>query len=851
MNRFLYQYQILAFLLAGAVGASAQTFLQHRDPFRLDHWRFHKGDISSAESARLPSSIGWQEVAVPHTWNAKDVLTEGENYYQGVGWYRTSIAIPRGARGTRTFIRFEGVSLVADFFLNGEYVGRHKGGYSAFCFEITSFIEYGEENTLAVKVDNTMQPDVAPSGTYLYPLFGGIYRPVTVFHTDDLCVSPRDYASSGVTVRPLQVAKEAAEIAVETLLSYRHEPRLQTVSPELLPPKGVKGRGLFGEYFDNAAFQGKPKHTRVDEAVAFNYGRGGAFADMPVDNFSVRWTGRLIPAESGIYRFVVKSDDGSRLYLDDRLVIDHWGAHATSERSYDLRLEAGEGIRLKIEYNEFGQDASMMFGWKFLDDSSRNAEMLLETSLLDRKKQTVAEAQQQITIENNGEHNAVQRFHLDRPHLWNAKTDPYLYTLKVRLKDAQGNVLDEVEQPFGLRFYHVNKDSGLVLNGRAYPLYGVCRHQEWEGLGPALADQHHEKDVGFILELGATGVRLAHYQQADKMYSLCDENGLVVWAEIPNTPAYRNHPAYLQNCKDQVTELIKQNINHPAILFWGLYNEIDIPTADLRILHDTAKQLDPYRLTTQADNTLPSARHLVTDVAAFNWYFGWYYGQFGEYAPWFDRLHQNNSTLIAGLSEYGAGGCISQQQENPTRPDPTYGRFFPEQYQRLYHERVWSEIEDRKDIWCKFVWNLADFSWTNVRRGDRDFINHKGLMTHDRKVKKEAFYFYKANWSDEPMLYLLSRRNTERTEQRVPVEVYTNLDEVALYVNGVLISEKKMESPIHKIRWDAVALVPGRNRIDVIGHQGDKTYTDACEWRLDSITPENTHNTDDIIEPRR
>jgi beta-galactosidase len=338
--------------------------------------------------------------------------------------------------------------------------------------------------------------------------------------------------------------------------------------------------------------------------------------------------------------------------------------------------------------------------------------------------------------------------------------------------------------------------------------------------------------VGFILELGATGVRLAHYQQADKMYSLCDENGLVVWAEIPNTPIYRGTPDYLENCKEQLTELIKQNINHPSILFWGLYNEIDIPAQDLKVLHDTAKRLDPHRLTTQADNSQPGERHTVTDIAAWNWYYGWYYGEFGDYGPWFDRLHRDHPSLISGLSEYGAGGCVSQQQEDPVRPDANNGRFFPEQYQRLYHEKVWSEIKDRKDIWCKFIWNLADFSWTTVHRGDRDFINHKGLITHDRKIKKDAFYFYKANWSQEPVLYLLSRRNTERAKNPVSVEVYTNLDEVTLFVNGNLVSKKKMESDIHKIRWDQIPLVPGRNRIDVIGNRKDKTYTDSCEWTL-------------------
>jgi hypothetical protein len=831
MRLHLYIVVLVGSLL-GAVSVSSQSFLKHRNHFLLENWKFHKGDIHSAEGQRMGSLDGWQEVTVPHTWNAKDVLTEGDRYYQGVGWYRTSFTIPRDRHPARTFIRFEGVSLTADVFLNGEYLGRHKGGHSSFCFEITPDVAYGEENVLSVKVDNTMQPDVAPSGVYLYPLFGGIYRPVTVFHTADLCVSPLDYASSGVTVRPLRVSEADAEIEVETLVSNRRYTPLQTASPELLPPPGKNGRGLFGEYYDNETFLGTPKHTRIDEEVSFNFGRGGAFADMPADHFSVRWTGRLIPTVSGLYRFVVKSDDGSRLYLDGRLVIDHWGGHAVTERSCEVRVEAGKEIHIVIEYYESGGDASMMFGWKPLDDSTRTAEGMLKTSFIDRERKAVAEDRQRIVMENNAGRSTVQHFRIDRPHLWNGRADPYLYSVNVRLEDAQGNVLDEVDQPCGLRSYRVDKDSGLILNGRAYPLHGVSRHQEWEGLGPALSDKQHERDVDLILELGATGVRLAHYQQADKMYSLCDEHGLMVWAEIPNTPVYRGHPDYLQNCREQLTELIRQNINHPAILFWGLYNEIDIPVADLKSLHDTAKRLDPHRLTTQADNTQVGEKHFVTDVAAWNWYFGWYYGQFGEYAPWFDRLHRDHPLLIAGLSEYGAGGCISQQQENPARPDANIGRFFPEQYQRLYHEKVWSEIKHRKDVWCKFVWNLADFSWTTVRRGDRDFINHKGLITHDRKVKKDAFYFYKANWSDEPVLYLLSRRNVDRTKSPVPVEVYTNLDAVELYINGMFVSRKKMESDIHKVSWDKVPLIPGRNRIDVVAHQGDKTYTDACQWIL-------------------
>jgi beta-galactosidase len=365
----------------------------------------------------------------------------------------------------------------------------------------------------------------------------------------------------------------------------------------------------------------------------------------------------------------------------------------------------------------------------------------------------------------------------------------------------------------------------------------VCRHQEWEGLGSALTDKNHEKDIELILELGANGVRLAHYQQAEKMYALCDEKGLVVWAEIPNTPVYRaENPEYLQNCKEQLTELIKQNYNHPSIFFWGMYNEIPISASDVNTLHKLAKTLDPARLTTQADFTQVTDRHFVTDVAAWNWYFGWYYDNFDKYQTWFDNLRKKYPRIKGGLSEYGAEGCISQQQENPKRPAPL-GRFFPEQYQRLYHEEVWKILKDRQDIWCKFIWNMFDFSWTYAKRGDRDFINHKGLVTHDRKVKKDAFYFYKANWSDEPVLYILDRHNVERAESSTQAAVYTNLEEIELYINEKLISKKKMDSDIHKIVWEKVELVPGRNQVIAVGYRNTEKYTDSCEWILRIAEP--------------
>jgi len=818
-------------VLFGADNSFSQGFLSHRDSFKLVDWKFYKGDVRSAESAGDISQRGWEDVQVPHTWNAEDVLTNGDRYYQGIGWYRSEFDLPSGQNNKRHFIRFEGVSLVADVFVNGTYVGRHKGGYSAFCFEITPHIRPNRPNRISVKVDNSMQPDVAPSGVYLYPLFGGIYRPVTIFSTDDLCISPLDYASSGVYIKPVSVSEKRADIEIVTLLDCRKTPVIETKSSELLPPKGKDGKGLFGQYFANPDFRGEPSHVRFDEQVLFDFERGSAFEDMPADGFSIMWTGRFVPRRTGLYKFVLESDDGSRLYINDDLIIDHWGGHAATEKWGQIQLEQGKEVSLKIEYNETGGRGSIMFGWLY-EQQDEKIEAIVKAAVIDDTGKAVTQAQEKVRLANNQQTESVLKMQIDNPHLWNAKKDPYLYKMDVSIEDLQSNTLDRVEQPLGLRFFEVDADKGLILNGWPYHLYGVCRHQEWPGLGPALTDAHHEKDIELILELGANGVRLAHYQQADKMYSLCDRYGLVVWAEIPNTPAYRaENPEYVQNCKDQLIELIKQNYNHPSILFWGMYNEIPISEEDVKALHQTAKKLDPHRLTTQADYSQPTARHFVTDVAAWNWYFGWYYDNFDKYSPWYDNLHKQHPQLKAGLSEYGAGGCITQQQENPSRPEPYNGKFFPEQYQRLYHEKVWKNIKDRNDIWCKFIWNMFDFSWTFANRGDRPYINHKGLITHDRKVKKDSFYFYKANWSEEPVLYILSRRNTQRTKEAVEVAVYTNLDEVELYVNDKPIRHPAgMESDIHKIVWNDIVLRPGRNRINVIGQKGSEKYTDACEW---------------------
>lgn len=689
---------LLVFACSGI--SRAQEFLAHRSSFQLKHWKFYEGEIYSGEEGRSIDTTGWKDVTVPYTYNGKDVLTRGPRFYQGVAWYRTKFVINREP-GKRYFVRFQGACLVTDVFFNGVFLGTHKGGYAAFIYEITPYIRGGKMNYLSVKTDNSTRMNVAPSGTWLYPLFGGIYRPVTVFSTSDLCISPLDYASSGVYIHPLTVSKKNAEVNVEALLNY------------------------------------KPHPASADESA---------------------------------------------------------GA-------------------------------------------------LLSMSVVDSEGNTVLKEEKKVTVKDSGTVHAFQKIDIKNPRLWDARRNPYMYTLKVSLENAEGKKVDEVDQPLGLRFFHVSRDSGFILNGRPYDLYGVCYHADLKGVGDALTNSEYRRDMKLIDELGAHGVRFGHTQQADIIYHLCDKDGLVVWTEIPNTPRYRaTVPAYLQNCVQQLTELIKQNYNHPSICFWGLYNEINISAKDLRVLNDVAKRLDPSRLTTQADKVPvanDSDRHFVTDVAAWNWYFGWYYGNFNDYNTWFTNLHKKYPQLKAGLSEYGASGCVSQQEENPKRPNPL-GRWYPEQYQRYFHEQAWKILKKRPDIWCKFIWNMFDFSWTFAVRGAKPYMNYKGLVTYDRKVKKDAFYFYKANWSDEPVLHICDSRNVNRKDPVTSVDVYTNLDKVKLYLNGKLVSEKNMNSVIHKISWKDVRLRPGANYVSAIGYKDGKTFTDHCRWNYVKQSP--THS---------
>jgi beta-galactosidase len=433
----------------------------------------------------------------------------------------------------------------------------------------------------------------------------------------------------------------------------------------------------------------------------------------------------------------------------------------------------------------------------------------------------------------------AKAFTIPHPHLWNARLDPYLYTVRVELcpvtaQGAAGPVADAVEQPLGIRSYRVDPDQGFFLNGSYLDLHGFNRHQDWPDQGWAISDEEEAEDFALMMEAGATAVRASHYQQSESWYSRCDRQGIVAWAEIPFVNQALDTPEFRDSAKEQMRELIRQNFNHPAICFWGVGNETSQPAADAVItdLAAVAREEDPARLSTYAshhDNADPRNRR--TDVVGFNRYFGWYAGQLADFAPWLDRTHADYPALRFAMSEYGAGASIAQHSSDPARPDPR-GPFHPEEYQSLYHEAYWTALKTRPFVWAKFVWCLHDFASDGRNEGDQAGRNDKGLVTYDRKVRKDAFYFYQANWSTEPVLHLASRRFTRRTDPVTEIKVYSNAPEVGLAVNGIPLGTQRDPGRGRVFRWPGIKLSPGPNVVSVTARFGSAEAADSCVWTL-------------------
>ncbi len=389
--------------------------------------------------------------------------------------------------------------------------------------------------------------------------------------------------------------------------------------------------------------------------------------------------------------------------------------------------------------------------------------------------------------ENNGE------FVLSQVHLWKGVKDPYLYTAQVLLMRGE-ELLDMVSARFGCRSFEIHPEKGFILNGEEYPLRGVSRHQDRLGIGNALLPEHHREDMDFICEMGANTIRLAHYQHNQYFYDLCDERGMVVWAEIPYIS--RHMPGANENTVLQMRELITQCYNHPSIVVWGLSNEITMDGAkdpdmikNHRRLNDLVHEMDKTRLTTIACISMCGMDEEyvhIPDVVSYNHYFGWYGGSLEEYGPWFDKFHAKYPNTPIGVSEYGCE-ALNWHNSKPESGD------YSEEYQAIYHESLIRQLFSRKYIWATHVWNMFDFGADARAEGGENGQNHKGLMTMDRKYKKDAFYAYKAWLSDEPFVHLCGKRYIDRVEEVTKVTVYSNLPEVELFANGESVGKKHAE----------------------------------------------------------
>lgn len=653
---------------------------------------FNQDWMFSKTNDTVQRQSDWKKVTLPHTWNATDMqLTK--DFYEGEGQYKKQIVFGREYKDKRLFLRFEGVGQVAQVYVNQKLVGMHKGSYSAFCLDITYAVKIGEANTILVKVNNKARKDIIPVNHFLFGIYGGIYRPVSLLVTNKVNITTTDYAAPGIYISQKNVSAESAEVSVA----------------------------------------------------------------VKVENIETSW-----------------------------------------------------------------QDIS------------------IKTELYDQAGKLVAAQTTPQKITTQGRQKFVQHFQLQKPHLWNGLKNPYLYKVITKLL-RKHDVIDEVTQPLGLRKFEIIAGKGFFLNNQLYPMHGVCRHQDRWQFGNALSNAQHREDLDIIKEMGATTIRFAHYQQAEYLYSTCDTMGFVTWAEIPFVNTSTGEEA--DNAKQQLMELIKQNYNHPSLYVWGLHNEVygktpsDFPAVLTRELNDIAKTEDPDRYTVSVSGygEMDRPTNLNADIQGMNRYYGWYEGKIGNLEDWAKEIETKYPAHKVILTEYGADGNIFQQQEQTDLKDAYdyTAAFYPESFETKTHEVQWPIIAKHPGIAASYIWNMFDFATPMWNRGGMPARNMKGLVTFDRQLKKDAFYWYKANWSKDPVLYLTERRVVERKHAVTPVVVYSNIGQPALFVNGKMIAVQPIQgtNSVQFIFKD-VHLKKGKNSIKTLAKKDSKTFTDTIEWVL-------------------
>lgn len=585
----------------------------------------------------------WTDVTLPHSYTANEGHDGSGTYYRGTATYATEFDL--NSLESNMFLRVGAASLVARVSVNGSLVGEHKGGFGAFCFDLTDTVHIGT-NQLTIETDNTFDPNVTPlNGDF--NVNGGLYRDVTLFSKQDICISPMDDGSSGV--------------------------------------------------------------------------------------------------------YITTNSDGT--------------------------------VNVKVV---------------ILNKSGETAQPTLKITLFNGDQKKVARGSAKV-VATEGQSTAELTLKVKAPRVWDGVHDPYMYRCLVELFYA-GQRSDKAVEYFGFRSFHVDPEQGLILNGKPYSYHGVNFHQGRPKTGWAATQGMQEQDFKLVAEIGCTGIRMAHYQHAKYEHELADRQGLVTWAELALVNQMSDTPEFKENCRQQLRELIKQNYNHPSILFWSIYNEpwIDKVKGEkewefLRELVDLSHELDPTRLVTGA--VVGTGDHWMNwclDATAINRYWGWYDAEPSEWEANLVKLREEAGGRSFGIAEYGAGGSAQHHESPPKRPQTT-DRFHPEEYQCLVHEAAWNALKDKPWIWCKLIWVMFDFAVAARSEGDTLGMNDKGLVTGDRKVKKDVFYFYKANWSKELFAHICESRYNPRQVGTYQVKVYSNCSQVELFVNGVSRGKKQSD----------------------------------------------------------
>lgn len=616
-----------------------------------------------------------EPINVPHTWNL-DALAALPTYHRGLMNYFRRVDVPREWAGKRVYLRFKGANQTADVYINSKHIGQHKGGYTAFCFDVTPLVNFGASNSIWVRLTNAQDMDVMPL-VGDFNMYGGIYRDVELLVTPAMHISPTDYASSGVYVTPTFVSPEKASLTVRAMIN----------------------------------------------------GTSGTTGDV---------------------RFFVRDASGAAL-----------------------------------------------------------------DSVVSRVK-----------IGASGSETVMAMFNISKPHLWHSTVDPNLYKADVvvySMDKAKKVEKDSVGVNFGLRTVEIDANNRFLLNGKPFRIQGVTRHEDVALLGNAMYAQDHERDVQMMRDMGVNAVRLTNYPQSDYFLDLCDRAGIIVWSEIPFTgpglnrdKGYNDSEAFRENGEQQLVEMIRQQYNHPSIIVWGLFNELtqrgDDPLNYLRSLAETAKNEDPYRLTAGASNQ-DGAINFVTDLVGFNKTDGWIAGLPADIGTWGASVRKDFPKLKVALSDYGAGASIYQHQDSLLKPVAA-SYWHPEQWQSYLHEQYWRVISTKNYFWGTFVGAMFDFGSASRREGTRAGINDHGLVTFDRTVKKDAYYFYKANWNkDERFVYLASRRFVERSTPVQTFTVYSPCEMVQLIINGEPLAQIASDGQGTFV-WRGCKLRRGENLIE-------------------------------------